>query len=124
MKNKECPSFLNKFQMLKLKLQAIRAGIWYRALQRIDRALFDLTLKVDVKFNSKILVSCLLSIKTRLDGFLESKISRAIREIGSPLALKISICGQKLGNVTAVEWAKNSGFIMYLTVMKLDGKTR
>ena len=35
-------SFIDKTQLIKLKLKAMRAGVWFRALPRIDRALIDL----------------------------------------------------------------------------------
>ena len=38
--------FLCKEQLVKLRLNAMRAGVWFRALRRIDRALIDLTIKV------------------------------------------------------------------------------
>jgi hypothetical protein len=36
--------FLEKAQLLKLKLKAMRSGVWFRALSRIDRVLVDLTI--------------------------------------------------------------------------------
>ena len=39
-------SFLNRTQLMKLRLKAMRAGVWFKALPRIDRVLVDLTIKV------------------------------------------------------------------------------
>jgi len=56
-----------------------------------------------------------------LEGLLESKIARAMREIGFPLACKLSLFAQKWGNIDARDWAKDMGFVRYLAVMKLNG---
>jgi hypothetical protein len=39
-------SFLGRAQLMKLRLKAIRSGMWFRSLSRIDRVLVDLTIKV------------------------------------------------------------------------------
>ena len=114
-------SLLDKSQMVKLKLKALRTGIWFRALNRIDRALFDLIIIVDIKFRSETLLSSFLLIKNKLDLFIESKIIRAMKKIGLPLAKMISICAQKLGNIHASEWASDLGFVRYLSIMKIGG---
>ena len=38
--------FLDKKQLVNLKTKAMRSGAWFKALQRIDRVLFDLTIRV------------------------------------------------------------------------------
>ena len=37
---------VDKSGILELRVKAIRAGVWFRGLRRIDRALIDLTIKV------------------------------------------------------------------------------
>jgi hypothetical protein len=114
-------SFLDKTQLIKLKLKAIRSGVWFRALPRIDRVLFDLTIKVvRCGVRSTSLAKIILSITRKLEGLLESKLARAIRDIGFPLACKLSLLAQKWGNRGAQEWAKDTGFAKYLAVMKLN----
>jgi hypothetical protein len=114
-------SFLDKTQLIKLKLKAMRAGVWFRALPRIDRVLFDLTIKVARCVRSSILAKSILSITGKLEALLESKLARAIRDIGFPLACKLSLLAQKWGNEGAQEWAKDAGFAQYLAIMKLNG---
>ena len=88
-------SFLDKAQLMKLKLKAMRAGVWFRTLPRIDRALIDLTIKVTRNVRSVVLAKSILSITRKLEALLESKFVRAIREIGFPLAYKLSLFAQK-----------------------------
>jgi hypothetical protein len=114
-------SSLDRTQLVKVKLKAIRAGVWFRALPRIDRVLIDLTIRVADSVRSASLAKCILSVTRKLEGLLESKLSRAMREIGFPLACKLGLFAQKWGNKAAQEWAKDMGFVRYLSVMKLNG---
>jgi hypothetical protein len=118
------PNFIDKRQLIKLKTKAMRAGVWFRALNRIDRVLIDLTIRVARCVRSSILAKCILSITRKLEGLLESRLVRAIREIGFSLARKLSLLAQKWGNEAAKEWANDFGFARYLAVMKLNGHPR
>jgi hypothetical protein len=114
-------SFLDKTQLIKLKLKAMRSGAWFKALLRIDRALVDLTIKVAINIRSATLFRSLNKIKTKLEDFLESKIDCAVREIGFPMACKLSRIAQAWGNKSARPWAKDLKFAQYLAVTCLNG---
>jgi hypothetical protein len=114
-------NFIDKTQLITLKLKAIRAGVWFRALPRIDRVLIDLTIRVAARIRSASLANCILSVTRKLEGMLESKLSRAIREIGFPLARQLSLLAQKWGNSNAQGWTKDMSFVRYLAIMKLNG---
>ena len=113
--------FIGKEQLQKLRLSAMRAGVWFRALPRIDRVLVDLTIKVAQTIRSPFLASSILSVARKLEGLLESKFARAIREVGFPLASKLGMLARKWGNKAARSWAGDEAFARYLAVMKLNG---
>jgi hypothetical protein len=113
--------FLEKDQLIKLKLKAMRAGVWFRGLPRIDRVLVDLTIKVAHRVRSVSLAESILSVTRKLEGLLESRVSRAIREVGFPLASKLGMLARKLGHKDAWAWGFDVGFAQYLAVMKLNG---
>jgi hypothetical protein len=118
----DCASiFLDKAHLIKLRLKAVRSGVWFRALRRIDRVLVDLTIMVNTNVRSYTLASRILTVARRLEEALESKIVRAIREIGFMLAYKLSFFAQKWGHKGAWKWASDAGFARYLAVMKLNG---
>ena len=117
-------NFADRAELIKLKLRAMRSGVWFRVLPRIDRVLFDLTIKVTRCVRSGVLANIIFSIARKLEGFLETKLERAIREIGFPAACKLSLFAQKWGNKVAEEWASDFGFARYLAVMKLNGRLR
>ena len=112
--------FLKKTQLIKLRLKAMRAGVWFRALPRIDRALVDLTIKVTNNIRSITLAKNILAVTRKLEGFLESRLLRAFREVGLPRAQKLSLVAQKWGNTSAESWSSESSFINFLAVMYIN----
>ena len=116
----DASSFLNKAQLMKLRLKAMRAGVWFRALPRIDRVLVDLTIRVASNIRSVTLAKCILAVTRKLEGFLESSLLRAFREVGLPLAQKLSLVAQKWGNNSAENWASDLSFMNFLAVMHIN----
>jgi hypothetical protein len=112
--------FLEKAQLLKLKLKAMRAGVWFKALPRIDRVLFDLTMRVAGSVRSFILAKSILAVVRKLEGVMESRFSRAVRKVGFPFARKLSLIAQGWGNVAAEGWGSDVGFARYLAAMSLN----
>jgi hypothetical protein len=113
--------FLGKAQLLKLRTKALRSGLWFKALQRIDRVLVNLTIKVASNIRSFTLARSILIVARKLQDLLESKVTHAIRNIGIPMAHKLSMLAQKWGNKSAQEWASNMSFAQYLSIMELNG---
>jgi hypothetical protein len=117
-------SLFSRAQLLRLKLRAVRAGIWFTALRRIDRVLIDLTLKVARCVRSFVLARSILALARKLEGIMEGRLSRVLREVGFPLAQKLSLTAQKLGNASAESWASALPFANFLAVMHInDPKT-
>ena len=111
----------NKTQLSKLKKKAIRSGVWFKALHRIDRALLDLTIIVVENIHSAKLTKSILMLTKKLEYFMKSDFSRKIEAIGSSLAQKISLDAQKLGNASAYKWAFDSSFAFFLAAMHING---
>ena len=115
-----CSSFLQRAQLMKLKTKAIRSGVWFRSLSRIDRVLFDLTMKVADTVRSFILAKNILSIVRKLESSMASKFLCAVQEIGFPLARKLSVIAQEWGNEAAREWKYDKGYAKYLAAMSFN----
>jgi hypothetical protein len=112
---------LKKTSLVKLRMKAMRSGVWFKALSHIDRVLVNLTIQVaNLSVHSTSLITRLLSVTNKLNGLFESRISRATREIGFPLACKFSSIAQKWGNKQAKVWATEIGFAKYLAIMKIN----
>ena len=112
--------FLEKAQLMKLKLKAMRAGVWFKALPRIDRVLVDLTIKVAGTVRSFTLASKILTVIRKLESVMESRFLRAVKEIGFPIARKLGLIAQKWGNTTTKNWESDKGFARYLAAMSLN----
>jgi hypothetical protein len=116
--------FFDRAQLVKLRSRAMRAGVWFRALRRIDRVLIELTIRVADSVRSVTLARSISALVGKLEGIMESTVSRAVREVGFPLAQKLSLVTQKWGNVSAESWASDSSFARFLAVMYInDPKT-
>jgi hypothetical protein len=103
-----------------LKTKAMRSGAWFKALQRIDRVLFDLTIRVVDTIRSAKLAKSLLALTRKLEDAMKGSFSSRLRAIGLPLAKKISFTAQKLGNISAGGWVFDSSFAIFLAVMHVN----
>ena len=112
--------FLEKAQLMRLKVKAMRAGVWFKALPRIDRVLVDLTIRVAGTVRSFRLASNILTVIRKLESVMESRFLRAVRENGFSLARKLGLIAQKWGNANAENWESDKGFARYLAAMSLN----
>jgi hypothetical protein len=113
------PQFDRK-QLINLKTRALRSGAWFRTLKRIDRVLIDLTIKVVDNIRSSSLAKSILMLTDKLEQVMKSPFSRRIEKLGSSLAQKVSLAGQKIGHPSAVRWASDSSFAFFLAVMHIN----
>jgi len=112
--------FLGKTQLMKLKLKAMRSGVWFKALPRIDRVLLDLTIKVAGTVRSFTLAKNILAVVRKLESVMESRFLRAVKEVGFSIAKRLGLIAQKWGNVSARSWKFDEGFARYLAAMSLN----
>ena len=112
--------FLERAQLLKLKLKAMRSGVWFRVLRRIDRVLVDLTIKVAGTVRSSTLAKNILAVIRKLESSMESRFLRAVRIVGFPIARRLGLIAQEWGNHTAKDWKSDVGFARYLAAMSLN----
>jgi len=111
---------LRKEKLLKLKLKALRRGVWFTALSRIDRALINLTIKVADKVRSFTLAKTLLSVVEKLEDAFENKVLYTLEEAGFPLARKLSLLAQKWNNDSARDWMHDRSFAKFLAIMHIN----
>ena len=112
--------FLDKKQLVNLKTKAMRSGVWFKVLQRIDRVLFDLTIRVVDNIRGANLAKSIAVVTRKLEDAMKSSFSNRLKEIGLPLAQKISFTAQKLGNISAAGWMFDSSFAIFLAVMHVN----
>jgi len=111
---------LTRNEIVKVKTRALRKGMWYRVLSRIERACIDLVIKVVERVRSFLLQKMLSSILKKLEEAMESQVQHLMQRVGSHLASELSQIAQDWGNKSAVHWAKDYGFIQYLTITHMN----
>ena len=103
-----------------IKKCALRRGIWFRALSRVERGVLDLTTRYVDCIRSAQLAKVVTAILEKLRIASEGVVDRLVRTVGFSLAKKVSIVAQSWGNHLAIAWAKDSDFARYLAVTHLN----
>jgi len=111
---------LMRSEIIRIKARALRKGVWFRVLTRVERACIDLAIMVVERVRSRLLQRLLSSVLNKLEDAMESQVRRLMREIGDNLAKKVSQIAQDWGNRSAVCWAKDAGFTQYLTITYMN----
>jgi len=68
-------------------------------------------------------VKVLFTIVKKLTNTLETRVTRMTREIGKPLANRISLLAQAWGNISAAKWSADKRFIRFLTVIAMNASS-
>jgi len=110
---------LTREALAKLRLKALRRGVWFRDLKHSERKLLSLTIRVVERVRSFVLAKLVSRIAGKLCEAMESRIFRLMRTEGRSLAEKLSKIAEAWGNRTAKFWANDLCFIQYLTVSNL-----
>ena len=111
---------LRRTNLLRLKSRALRRGVWFRALSRIDRVLVDLTVNVVYGVHGFKLAEALWSVMKKLEDALENRVLRAAKEVGFALARHVSLLAWNWGNRSAKDWAYDRSFARFLTIMHIN----
>jgi NAD-dependent DNA ligase len=88
-------------------------------LDRTERALINLTIRVVDAVRSSKLAKVLSKPVEKLRESMKSLVDRA-REIGRPLAEKLSRIAQAWGNGSASAWVEDRTFVEYLGLSALS----
>jgi len=99
---------------------ALRRGIWYRTLSRVERGVLDLTARYVACIKSTKLANVVTAILEKLKLASESMVDRLVRTVGFSLAQKISTVAVGLGNRSATRWAVDAEFARYLAVTQMN----
>ena len=112
--------------LARVKLKALRYGVWFKALSKNERILMELVIKVTEKVRSFLLANLLSQIMKKLleaMGGVQAiigKVAYKMKTVGLYLAQKLSQIAQSWGNKSAAKWPKDPGLVQYLTIMCLN----
>jgi len=101
--------------------KALNRGLWFKVLSGVERSMVDLVIKVvrDCVKSSK-LARLMKGVVTKLMQAMESQFVRVAREVGRPVAYRLSRIALAWGNTSAVLWVRDALFVRYLTVMYMN----
>ena len=102
------------------KKLALRQGVWFKILSRVERGVIDLTVRYVDNIKSAKLAKVVTAIMDKLQSAMESIVDRLVRTIGVPLAKKISCIAVGWGNVSAKSWASDLSFAAFLVAMHIS----
>jgi hypothetical protein len=102
--------------LARAKKHALRRGVWFKTLNRVERGIIDLTVQCVDSIKSGKLAKLLTAIIGKLEYAMESIVDRLVRTVGLPLARKISNIAVSWGNRLASKWADDLGFARFLVV--------
>jgi len=110
---------LTRDALARLRLKALRRGVWFRDLKREERKLLELTIRVVEKVRSFLLAKIVSRIVSKLCEAMESVVYRLMRTKGLKMAEGLSEIVQSWGYRAAKSWGTDRGFMQFLVVTNL-----
>ena len=103
-----------------MKKRALRKGVWYRTLDRVERGIVSLTARIVDRVESKLLGVELVKILAKLVKAMRSEFVRCMSDFGFGRARELSKQAVKWGCKVAIGWASEMNFVKYLAMMSLN----
>jgi len=106
--------------LLKIRRRAIRRRVYFRALDRLERGILDLSSRLLDSARSVVLLQQLFEIVMKLEEALKGRLQRHVESFGARRVTEIIMQAVKFGYRGAVGWLRDPGFAEYLSVMDLN----
>ena len=103
-----------------VRTRALRRGLWFRVLDRVERGLVDLTIRWVDRVKSGRLAQVLVRILEKLVRAMAGRMVRAMGE-GRQMAFRASWLAVGWGNLPALDWRSDLGFQRALGFGILNG---
>ncbi|MBT7913298.1 hypothetical protein HN588_05260 [Candidatus Bathyarchaeota archaeon] len=106
--------------LVKIRKQAIRKRVYYRALDRLERGILDLSSRLLDSAKNVVLLQQLYEIVMKLEEALKGRLQRHMESFGLRRGTEIIMQAVKFGYREAVGWLRDPGLAEYLSVMDLN----
>jgi len=103
----------------RLRRRALRSRAWFK-LERVERAVVDLTIRVVERVKSTTLAGMILRIVEKLRSWMKPSLKEVAVSIGRPLAERAVRIAEAWGNRKARGWLEDLGFSLYLGISWLN----
>jgi len=107
---------LSRQGLEKIRIRALRKGVWFKALSRVERSIVDLTIRCVDQVRSNVLMKTVVAILDKLLETLEEEYLKRVERLGQEIAQKICEIAARWGNPHAWLWKYDSRFIKYLGI--------
>jgi len=98
----------------------MRKRVWYRAIDRLERGIFNLTTQIVDRVESELLGVELVKILSKLSDAMKSGFVRCMEGFGVGKARSISAQAVSFGYKSACSWASDIGLVRYLAFLKMN----
>jgi len=106
--------------LLEMRRKAIRRGVWFRVLDRVERGILSLTARVVDRVESAVLGVELVKILSKLRDALKSGFVRRMEEYGFGRAREVAMQALAWGYGAARAWSSDLGFVRYVTLLDVN----
>ena len=106
-----------------LRFRALRKGIWFKALSKVERFIYELTMRTVSTIRSEKLLSTIRLILKKLRRALGGSVYTSMCSLGRHLARRIANVAYLWGNKEAYKWAEDNHLIKYLTICCMNMPT-
>ena len=113
---------MTKQGLMKVKSRALRNRTWYKILNRMERAIIDLTIKCVEKVRSHVLAKMVSMIITKILRTLKEDFMTTAEKVGREIVEKFSVVAESWGNRKCFLWKFDKGFVKFLGVNALNTK--
>lgn len=109
----------NRF-LRQLKERALRKGVWFKVLDRVDRGIFNLTIEIVERVQSLSLARQIMNIMVTLRDALESEFEQFVNTFGALRLIEIVEQAVNMGHLEALKWRDDESFSRYLAMNKIN----
>ena len=109
--------------LVEVRRKALRRGVWFKTLDRVERGILDLTARVVDRVESVVLGVELVKILKKLRDALKSGFVRRMEDFGLRRAREVALQAVEWGYRAARAWASDLGFVRYLTLIDVNKPT-
>jgi hypothetical protein len=106
-----------------LRHRALRRGVWYRALDRVERGIMSLTSRFVDRVESVKLGKALVKIVAKIRDGLKSGFVRHMESYGISRAAEMASQALEWGYSGASDWWRDQAFVKYLTFLDYNKST-
>ena len=106
--------------LVEMRRKAIHRRVWFKVLDRVERGILSLAVRVVEQVESAVLGTVLLQIVRKLRDSLKSEFVKRMEGFGLVKARKIAQQAISWGYEAARAWIIDPGFVRYLTMIEVN----